>query len=75
MSTSEDLLEKTNIPGYLKNTETNVVINTNMHQYKTVLQQREKAKELNDLKNEMDSLKDDISEIKNLLVKVISKDG
>lgn len=49
-----------NAPGYLKDSETGVVINTNISEYELIKEKRKAAKrreEMDDLKSELEALK------------------
>ena len=59
---------ETTAPGYV----TGAVINTNEQEYLKVLVQRQKAKQFNQLQSEVDSLKTDIKDIKELLIQALS---
>jgi hypothetical protein len=64
-------LIKTNVPGYFKDTETNVIINTSdeYHSYKI---KKDKSKEFESLKNKVNKMDNDISDIKNLLLQLVN---
>ena len=57
---------QTNVPGYVKDPSTNVVINTDAGQYETFIRQRDKSKEFNQMKAEL-------TDIKALLQEILSK--
>lgn len=64
------MLQKTNVEGYVKDTETNVVINKSLNEYQLYLQQRQRAlqmkhveADINMLKKEMQSIKEDMQKI------------
>lgn len=63
---------ETSIPGYVVDNATKAIINTNEQEYHKILQQRQKAKQLNQLQSEVDSLKSDIKDIKELLIQALS---
>jgi len=60
-------LVKTNVPGFSKDMETNVIVNTDMSKYKSIKESRKKAKELDNLKEAVSSLQGDIALILNAL--------
>jgi hypothetical protein len=64
-------LVKTNVPGYYKDTETNVIINTS-DEYQKYKQQRDKSKDYDALKNKVNKMENDISDIKNLLLQLVN---
>lgn len=69
---------KTNAPGYVKDTRTGLNINTNINDYYNTVKERERSKELYQLKQDLASLKEvknEMQEIKALLQKVINTDG
>ena len=63
---------ETTTPGYVIDNATGAVINTNEQEYLKVLTQRQKAKQLTQLQSEVDSLKTDIKDIKELLIQALS---
>lgn len=64
-------LVKTNVPGYYKDTETNVIINTS-DEYQKYLHQRDKSKDYDALKNKVHKMENDISDIKSLLIQLVN---
>jgi len=58
---------KTNVPGLMRDMSTNAVINMNMDELKLYREQINRAVELNNLRSEMNTLKGDVSEIKDML--------
>jgi len=65
------MFEKTDSPGYLKNTKTGVVINSNDGDYQRVVAAREKYEAEKALQNEVKTLKSDVEEIKSMLSKIL----
>lgn len=63
---------ETNVPGYIVDNVSNAIINTNEQEYRAILANRNKAKQLIQLQSEVESLKDDMKEIKDLLIKALS---
>jgi cell shape-determining protein MreC len=63
---------ETTAPGYVIDNVTGAVINTNEQEYLKVLAQRQKTKQFNQLQSEVDSLKTDIKDIKELLIQALS---
>jgi hypothetical protein len=63
-------LVKTNVPGIYKDTETNAFIN--MNEYVKPTKKIEKNKEINILRNEVNSIKNDLKEVKELLIKALT---
>lgn len=64
-------LIKTNVPGFYKDSETNAIINTS-DDYLTFKSQKEKVKDYDNLKNKVNKLEGDISDIKNLLLQLVN---
>lgn len=64
-------LIKTNIPGYYKDTETNAIINTS-DEYNSYRLKRDKSKEFENLKDKVNKMDNDISDIKNLLLQLVN---
>lgn len=68
----------TNFAGYVKDEtrgHSNAVLNIDNVGYAAYKQQREKNKKMNNLAEEVDSLKGDMQEIKNLLLQVLGKNN
>jgi len=66
-----------NLSGFVRDTETNVVINTNKAEIEAArkrkqLMKQQKEQQLS-LANEVEDLKDEIKEIKDLLVQLVEK--
>lgn len=69
---------KTNAPGYVKDTRTGLNINTNYNDYLNTVKERERSKEMQQLKNDLNQLKEvktELLEIKTLLQKVLNNNG
>ena len=73
-------LIKTNVPGYLKDEETKLIINNNQAEFdlykaaRLKVQQSHEAKnEVLTLKQQVESLHNDMSDIKNLLTQLLEK--
>lgn len=65
------MLIKTDEPGFLKDAGSGAVINTNDDHYKRILAIRAEKKKGHDLCQRMNSLENDLREIKELLVQVL----
>lgn len=65
------MLIKTEEPGYMKDATTGAIINTNDDHYKRILAIRAEKKKGQDLCKRMNSLENDLREIKELLVQVL----
>lgn len=59
-----------NLPGFVKNTETGVVLNTNSDEIKAAKLRKKAMQEKN---NRIDSLESEVKEVKDLLYKVLEK--
>lgn len=59
---------RTNIPGYVKDTRTGSIINTNVGEYQTVRTARRK-------KIEMEAMRENIVRLEKLLERSLSRDG
>ena len=68
----ENQLIPTSEAGYFKDPASSAIINTNEKEYRSVLERREKAKQLNQLQSEVNDIKTDIKDIKDLLLKALS---
>lgn len=65
--------KKTSVDGYMKNPETNVVINMNTSEYEAYKSQRARFLKQKALEDKVEAIESDISEIKALLLKVLEK--
>lgn len=59
-----------NLPGFVKNTETGVILNTNRDEIKAAKLRKKAMQEKN---NRIDSLESEVKEVKDLLYKVLEK--
>jgi cell shape-determining protein MreC len=59
-----------NLPGFVKNTETGVILNTNSDEIKAAKLRKKAMQEKN---NRIDSLESEVKEVKDLLYKVLEK--
>ena len=66
-----DLQPIKDAPGYLKDKDTGVVINTNTAEYERILERRRHQKEMHEVNNEVNSLKEELEEMKKLLKKAL----
>jgi hypothetical protein len=62
-----NIVVKTNADGYLRDRSTAAIINTNDSEYMTILKEREKAKRLAKLEKDVESIKNELRNIKNLI--------
>lgn len=66
---------KTENPGYVRDTDSMAVINTDIESFKNYKLMREEKLKVQKLTSEVDSLKQDLNQLKNLLTKVLEKQG
>jgi len=66
---------KTENPGYVRDTDSMAVINTDIESFKNYKLMREEKLKVQRLTSEVDSLKQDLNQLKNLLTKVLEKQG
>lgn len=69
------MLAKTNHPGYLKDTETGVIINTDEEEYRKFLAAREASKRNNSLCKRITEVENDLQDIKNLLLQLVHRNN
>lgn len=62
----------TNISGFVKDPYSQAVINTNDAEYDRILVERERAKRVDALCYEVDSIKSELSDIKTLLLQIVN---
>ena len=67
------MLVETNYPGYLKDTESGVIINNNEEEYKKFLAAREASKKNNNLCKRMTEVENDLRDIKGLLQQLLHR--
>jgi cell shape-determining protein MreC len=66
---------KTENPGYVRDTDSMAVINTDIESFKNYKLMREEKLKVQKLTNEVDSLKQDLNQLKDLLNRVLEKQG
>lgn len=62
----------TNSPGYVVDEATKAIINIDNSGYQQILEQRKRHKEMSQLNERVGKLENDISEIKELLIKALN---
>lgn len=67
------MLQKTNVEGLVKDTDNNVILNTNMSEYQLYLQNKLKVKQSKSIQEDIDKLKKEFCEIKNMLQELINR--
>jgi hypothetical protein len=65
-------LIKTAQQGLLRDTDTKALINTNMSEYEHILEKRRQAKQLQTVQQQIDGLKSEFSELKNMIIQLIN---
>lgn len=66
------MLAKTDHHGYVKDTNTGVIINTNEEEYKKFVAAREANKKNNNLCKRIDEVENDLRDIKSLLLQLVN---
>lgn len=66
------MLQKTNAEGYVKDTATNVIINTNTNDYNTFLLNKNKIKQSKAICEDIENIKKEIRELKISFQKIIN---
>ena len=66
---------KTENPGYVRDTDSMAVINTDIESFKNYKLMREEKLKVQKLTSEVDSLKQDLNQLKDLLNRVLEKQG
>ena len=69
------MLAQTNHPGYVKDTDTGVIINNNEEEYKKFLAARESNKKNNNLCKRMAEVENEMRDIKNLLLQLVHRNN
>lgn len=64
---------KTDIPGYVRDTESTAIINTDIESYQRYKMLRDERFKMRQLNDEINSMKEDINTIKTLLLEVLKK--
>lgn len=62
-----NVVVKTNADGFFRDRSTAAIINTNDTEYMSILKEREKAKRLAKLEKDVESIKNELRSIKNLI--------
>lgn len=64
-------LRKTHIEGFLKDTETGAVLNTNIDGFALIKATRERLQKAKTLEDDLGNLKEEVSEIKNSIQQIL----
>lgn len=65
-------LVKTNVPGFYKDPDTNAVINNSTDDYEAFKSQRNKIRDYDNLKNKVNHIENELSDIKSLLLQIVN---
>ena len=71
MSVSPSKLIQTQSPGYARDPSTGAIINTNISEYETILSKRAMNKQYTEMKCDLDSVKEELSMIRSLLMQIV----
>ena len=63
---------KTDTPGLIRDMNTKAVINTNISDYNHILEKRKQQKNLQTVQHQIDSLKNEFSELKQLILQLVN---
>lgn len=63
---------KTSHPGLVRDMNTHAIINTNDSEYEKILERRRNIKQAESIQNQIDGLKNEFSELKQMLRQVLS---
>lgn len=66
------MLVKTDTPGFLKDTSSGAIINNDDEAYRKFQAAREASKKNNELCKRIESVEDDLKDIKNLLLQIVN---
>ena len=66
------LYAKTNYSGIIRDMDTNVIINTNDVEYNKILEQRKQHRQTQSVQHQIDSLKNEFIELKEMLKQVLN---
>lgn len=69
------MLAQTNHQGYVKDTDTGVIINNNEEEFKKFLAVRESSKKNNDLCKRIGEVENDLRDIKSLLLQLVHRNN
>ena len=65
-------LIKTTQQGLLRDADTKAIINTNISEYEHILEKRRQAKNIQTVQHQIDSLKNEFSELKTMIIQLIN---
>lgn len=67
------MLQKTNVDGYVKDIANNVVINNSTSEYQTYLMNKTRALQMQELKADINILKEEMKQIKVAIQKIMAE--
>lgn len=67
------MLQKTDVEGYVKDTETNVVTNKSLNEYQMYIQQRTRALQMKHVERDINILKNELEKVKADLQKLVAE--
>lgn len=67
MKKNDNYVPIKNSPGFVKDMKTGVVINTNMGEYERILEKRKHKRELESLNNELSNIKNELDMLKEMI--------
>lgn len=67
------ILQKTDVEGYVKDTENNVVINNSMNEYQMYLMQRNRTLQMQHVEKDINNLKEELKEIRAEMQKIMAR--
>jgi len=65
-------LIKTTQQGLLRDADTKAIINTNISEYEHILEKRRQAKNIQTVQHQIDSLRNEFSELKTMIIQLIN---
>lgn len=63
---------KTDKPGLVRDPVTKAIINTNISEYEMLLEKRKNSKQIQTIQQQIDSLKNEFSDLKGLILQLIN---
>ena len=63
---------KTDKPGLMRDPVTKAIINTNVTEYEMILEKRKNSKQIQTVQHQIDSLKNEFSDLKGLILQLIN---
>lgn len=63
---------KTDKPGLVRDASTKAIINTNISEYEKIVERRKQSKQIQTVQQQIDSLKNEFSDLKSLILQLIN---